>query len=92
MVILHTTHAPELQNFNHFMAALRRRFKDSLADWMARERIKTVRQGHCPVAEYMEEFRDLASRLNWLENVLVSHFKDGLNDDLYHASISLEEI
>lgn len=35
---------PEFQNFNQFMAVLRWRFEDPLADWKARDFIKTVRQ------------------------------------------------
>lgn len=45
MVTLHNADAPELQNFNHFMAALRQRFEDPLADQKARDSIKMVRQG-----------------------------------------------
>lgn len=35
----------------------------------------------------MEEFQALASRLNWLEEVLVGHFKGRLNDDMYYVCI-----
>lgn len=47
-----------------------------------------MRQGHLPVAENTEEFQDLACCLDWLEDILVSCFKDRLNDDLYHACIT----
>lgn len=35
MVTLHNANAPELQNFNCFMAVLRWRFEDPVADWKA---------------------------------------------------------
>lgn len=38
--------------------------------------------------KYTKEFRDLASFLNCLEDILVICFKDGLNSDLYHACIA----
>ncbi|XP_060541565.1 zinc finger protein 213-like [Pantherophis guttatus] len=88
MVTLHNANAPELWNFDHFMTALRRRFEDPLADRKARDRIKVVRQGRRPVAEYTEEFWDLACRVHWPEDILVSCFKDGLSDDLYNACVA----
>ncbi|XP_013929468.1 PREDICTED: neuralized-like protein 4 [Thamnophis sirtalis] len=56
MVTLQDADAPELQDFDWFMIALRQWFKDSLADRKARDHIKVVKQGHQPVAEYTEEF------------------------------------
>lgn len=44
MVTLHNN-SMELCNFDRFMAALRKRFEDSLADLKARIKIKTKRQG-----------------------------------------------
>ncbi|KAK9391861.1 Retrotransposon-derived protein PEG10 [Crotalus adamanteus] len=87
VVNLHDSNAPELSNFNRFMSSLRRRFEDPLADRKAHERIKTMRQGKRPVAEYTQEFRAIASKLNWPEDILLSHFKDGLNYDLYDACL-----
>lgn len=46
MVTLHNTDVPELQNFNHFMKALRSRFKDCRANQKARDCIKIIKQGH----------------------------------------------
>lgn len=88
MVTLHNANAPELRNFNRFMTALRQRFEDPLADRKARDRIKNAQQGRRRVAEYTEEFRNLAYRLDWPECVLVTYFKDGLNDDLYTACVA----
>lgn len=65
------------------MTALKCHFEDCLADQKARDWIKTIKQRHCPVAKYTEEFRDLACRLNWPEDILISCFQDGLNNDLY---------
>lgn len=87
MVTFHNAKNPELQNFKLFMTALRWRFEDPLADWKARDSIKMVRQGCFPEAEYTEEFQDLACCLNWLKDIQVSCFKDGLNNDVYHACI-----
>lgn len=62
MVTLHN--GLELQNFNCFRMALRQRFEDTLADQKARDHIKTVRQGWCPVAEWPKviKFYDLPSK------------------------------
>ncbi|KAK9395050.1 Retrotransposon-derived protein PEG10 [Crotalus adamanteus] len=87
VVNLHDSNAPELSNFNRFMSSLRRRFEDPLADRKARERITTMKQGKRPVAEYTQEFRAIASKLNWPEDILLGHFKDGLNYDLYDACL-----
>lgn len=88
MVTLHNMNAPELRNFDQFMTALCRQFKDPLADSKARDCIKTMCQGLRVVAEYTEEFCDLACRLNdWLEDILISCFKDGVNNDLYNACV-----
>lgn len=70
------------------MTELRWRFRDLLADWKDRDHIKMVRHGWRPVAEYTEEFRDLACHLNCPEDILVSCFKDELSDDLYHTCIA----
>lgn len=47
-----------------------------------------VKQGHQLVAEYTKEFRDLTYCMDWPENILVSWFKDGLNDDFYHVCLA----
>lgn len=47
------------------MTVLRHRFEDRLAAGKARDQINTVKQGHHLVAEYTEEFQDLACHLNW---------------------------
>lgn len=64
MVALHNVNAPELRKFNWLMTALHCQFKDPLVDHKARDCIKTMRQGHWVVAEYTEEFDDLACWLN----------------------------
>lgn len=51
MVTLHNTNATELWNFNHFMATLRWRFEEPLAEQKARDYIKMVKQGRCPVGK-----------------------------------------
>lgn len=91
MVTLHNGNAPELRNFNRFMSAMRWQFEDSLADRKTRDHIRTdhirtVRQGCRPAAEYTEEFQDLACHFNWLEDILMNCFKDGLNlRPVYHV-------
>lgn len=64
MVTFQNSNSLELRNFNQFMTALRWRFENPLADWQARDSIKMVRQGWCPVAKYIEEFWDLACRFS----------------------------
>ncbi|KAG8147178.1 hypothetical protein E2320_022811, partial [Naja naja] len=38
--------------------------------------------------EYTEEFHNLASRVDWQEDILVYWFKDGLNNNLYMACLA----
>lgn len=46
-----------------------------------------MRQGRWQVAAYTKQFRDLACHLGWLEDILVSCFKNGVNYDLYTTCI-----
>lgn len=82
MVTFHNANALELRNFNHLMMMIRRRFEDLLADRKARDHIKTMNQGRRVRAEYTEEFHDLVCNLNDRpEDILISCFKDGLNNN-----------
>ncbi|XP_058041925.1 uncharacterized protein LOC131199783 [Ahaetulla prasina] len=84
LVSLYTNHSPLLQNYEHFITALRRRFEDPLAEQKAKGRMKTIRQGRRPVADYSQEFSDLVPLMRgWSEVTLVDIYKDGLNGDLY---------
>lgn len=75
MLALHNDDAPELRNFNQFMAVLCKRFEDPLADGKARDRIKTISQGRRGVAEYTQEFCDLACWLtDWPQDILIGCF------------------
>lgn len=84
MVTLHKANEKELRNFYCFMTGLHQRFEDPLAERKVRDCIKTMCQGCRVVAEYTEEFHELACRL---EDILISCFKDGLNDNLYNAYV-----
>lgn len=86
MVTLHNANSLEFRNFNQFMTAPR--FEDPLADYKARDRIKTVWQGCQLVTDYTKEFPDLACLLDWPEDILMSYFKDELNNDFYNACIA----
>lgn len=97
MVTFHNTNGPELWNFEPFMMALHLRFKDPLVDHrvlglsllnLFNKLIKTLRQGRWPVAEYTDVFCDWACCVDWPEDILVSCFKDEVNNDLYHACIA----
>lgn len=87
MITLHNANAPELRNLNCFMTVLRWQFKDLVADQKARGCIRTIRQERRLAAEYTKEFWDLACCLDWPEDILVSCFEDGLNDNLYTACV-----
>lgn len=84
MVTLCNDDAPELGHFDHFMTA-----ENHLADRKARKRIKTISQHRQPVTAYTQEFCDLACRLtDWLNDMLIECFQDGLNNNVYkHASL-----
>lgn len=82
MVTLHNADATELRNFNYFMMALCRCFEDPLADCKAHNHIKNHE------AEPLTCGQDLACHIDWPEDILVSWFKDGLNNDLYNACLA----
>lgn len=84
MVVLHNNDSPLLKNYNQFMAALRRRFEDHLAERKARIRMKGIQQGRRSVADYVQEFRELTPYMTgWSEAALLENFKDGLNEEIY---------
>lgn len=56
----------------------------------ARDCIRNMRQGRRLVGEYMEEFHNLVCCVDCLEEILVSWFKDRLNNDLYNAFVTQE--
>ncbi|XP_060546169.1 cysteine-rich protein 2 isoform X1 [Pantherophis guttatus] len=90
MVVLHNNNSLLLRNYNQFMRALRRRFEDHLAERKARLRMKSIQQGRRPVAEYIQEFRELAPYMTgWSEMALLESFKDGLNDEIYRDCRSM---
>lgn len=90
MVTLHNANTPELRNFNRFMTVLCHRFEGPLVGRKVRECKKTIWQCHTVMAEYIEDFYNLAYRLNWPEDILISCFKDGLNNDLYNACVAFK--
>lgn len=65
------------------MAALCKRFEEPLADWKARDCIKTISYGCRVVAEYTQEFCDLTWRLNDWPSYSAA-LKDWLSDETYN--------
>ncbi|XP_062829756.1 retrotransposon-derived protein PEG10 isoform X4 [Anolis carolinensis] len=80
---LYDTNAPELNNLDAFMLALKSRFEDRLRKVRARAKLMNLKQGSCSVQEYALEFRRLASLLpEWNEAFRIHVFKEGLRPDL----------
>lgn len=89
MVNLHNDNALELRNLNHFMPILCKWFEYPLANRKSRDHIKTILQGRRGVAEYTQEFCELACRLtSWPQDILINCFKDGLSDEIYNTCVS----
>ena len=75
--------APELLNYDAFIAALHNQFEDPLVGTMAHEQLQHLRQGEKTVSGYPDEFRHLAARVpEWTEVNRVHAFRDGLRRDL----------
>lgn len=67
------------------MAALHWWFEDPLAEHKARTWMKTITQGRWSVAEYTQEFCEMACQLaTWPEEILVECFEDGLTNEVYY--------
>uniref|UniRef100_A0A8C6XGC2 Retrotransposon gag domain-containing protein n=1 Tax=Naja naja TaxID=35670 RepID=A0A8C6XGC2_NAJNA len=89
MVTLHNDNDPLLMNYDLFTTALWARFEDPLAERKARIRMKTINQGRRSVAEYTQEFRELAYHIRgWSQGVLIEAYKDGLNEDMYQSCVA----
>lgn len=89
LVSLHDEDAPELIDLNTFMQALQKHFKYPLAARHAETRVFALKQGKQLVTEYIQDFHQLISHLgDWPEHLLVTHFRDGLNKELYHICLS----
>lgn len=62
MLAFHDDDVVELNNFDKFMAALKKRFEDLLTERKARTQLKTTQGRQC-VATCVQEFWSLACRL-----------------------------
>lgn len=82
-VTLYEEQAEELRDFEAFMAALRQRFKDPLADRKDMIKLQTIKQGRRKVFAYVQEFRSLHDRLRRKEEeMLIEYFQQGLDPDV----------
>lgn len=89
VMTLRDNDAEELHNFSFFMMALRQWFKDPLADWRARTRIRTIKQRRHSIVAYIQEFQGLASWfIDWSQEMLIDYFREGLKRDVFYTCLS----
>uniref|UniRef100_A0A8C6VH31 Uncharacterized protein n=1 Tax=Naja naja TaxID=35670 RepID=A0A8C6VH31_NAJNA len=65
MVTLHNDNAPQLMNYDLFMAALHARFEGPLAERRARIWMKTINQGRCSVKRHRMSSPSSPNRLQY---------------------------
>lgn len=83
---LHSKHTWELGNAGLFLEALQGRFKDATRAQWAEEEFLSLKQRGRPVVKYIREFRQIAGKLQiWSKQLLVYHFKVGLDSMLRQA-------
>lgn len=88
MADLHSDHTWELTNVGSFLGALRARFEDVSRVQRAEGELLAVKQRGRPAAEYVRDFRRIASKLRMrLECLLVHQFWAGLDRDLRQACV-----
>ncbi|XP_013926037.1 PREDICTED: uncharacterized protein LOC106552320, partial [Thamnophis sirtalis] len=84
---LYGDHAVELGDIGLFLMPLRERFESSRIQ-QAEAELRATRQQGKPVAEYIREFRCLASKVRmWPERLVAHDFKVGLQQTLHLACI-----
>lgn len=85
---LHSDHTRELSNVGTFLGALRTRFEDVSRIRRAEGEVLGIKQRGRLAAEYVREFRRVASKLwTWPERLLVHQFRAGLDRDLRQACV-----
>lgn len=86
---LYSDHARELADAGLFLEALHSRFEDASRLQQAEAEVLSLKQRGRPAADYVQDFRQLASRLcsSWPECLLVHHFQAGLDRELHQACV-----
>lgn len=85
---LYSDHARELGDVGLFLDALQAQFEDVARVQRAESEVVGLQQHGRPVVDYVHEFRWVASRLRlWPEQMLVHHFKVGLDGALRRACV-----
>lgn len=95
MVSLHNDDAHQLQNYDHFMAALYQWFEASLVEHKTQSQMKIITQFRQSVAAYTQEFQELVYWLAaWPEDIRINCFKYGLHfmGPLQHWYVLADEI
>jgi hypothetical protein len=80
-----------LSNFETFLEAFTEAFGEHDKVQWATTKIRSLRQGARSVSVYASDFRQLASDINWDEEVLVSQFYWGLKDDVKDLMLILPD-
>ncbi|ETE60516.1 hypothetical protein L345_13742, partial [Ophiophagus hannah] len=81
-------HSNDLEDVGVFLPALKDHFEDTTWVQRAESEILAVRQWGRPVAEYIREFWQLASKVSgWPETFLVHQFKAGLDKSISQACV-----
>ncbi|XP_048352940.1 WAS/WASL-interacting protein family member 3-like [Sphaerodactylus townsendi] len=75
--------AAELRNLQDFMMVLHHHFESLFVGEQAKQELMEMRQGKTPFAEFVENFRTVASKIqDWDDPVKIFAFKKALHPDL----------
>jgi hypothetical protein len=84
--------APDLNNFEVFLAAFAKAFGNHEKAHSATTKIRILRQGSCPTFVYASDFRLLACNINWNKEALMSQFHWRLRDNVKDLLLSMPNL
>jgi hypothetical protein len=79
-----------LSSYEAFRQCFEATFGIANRDRIAFDKIKTLTQGKGSASHYVAMFRSLAVDLDWNQHSLVSHFEDGLNNEIKKMMVMKE--
>uniref|UniRef100_A0A670Z9L7 DUF4939 domain-containing protein n=1 Tax=Pseudonaja textilis TaxID=8673 RepID=A0A670Z9L7_PSETE len=88
-----TQDSPLLNDYQGFQQQLRVMYENPIKSQTVARRLKDIRQGKCPLQEYIAEFRLLCMDSTWNESAHMDAFQevlaDEIQDELVHAERAL---